>query len=95
MSNGDGGACAFGAAQSVESEAHVLSDQYCVYQLPPQEACDPLSNLPQSASIELVPINEGEHEIATTVDPRNPGLLRFVRDEDAHPEGPRQTGMAP
>jgi hypothetical protein len=95
MSDGDGGACAFGAAPSVGAEAQVLSDQFCVYKLSPQEARDPLSNLPQSASIELERINEGGHEMATTVDPRNPGILRFVRDEDAHPEGPRQTGMAP
>ena len=25
-------------------------------------------------------------DMATTVDSRNPGILRFVRDEDAHPE---------
>jgi hypothetical protein len=95
MSDGDAGACAFGAAPSVGSEAQVLSDQFCVYKLSPQEARDPLSNLPQSASIELGPINEEGNEMAITVDPRNPGVPRFLRNEDAHPEGPRQTGMAP
>ena len=94
MSDGDGGACAFGAAPNIGSEAQVLSDQYCVYQLSPQEARDPLSNLPQSASIELASTAEGGNEMPIVVDPRNPGILRFVRDEDTNPEPP-QSGMVP
>ena len=66
-----------------------------LYKLSPQEARDPLSNLPQSASIELASTEEGVNKMAIVADPRNPGILRFVQDEDAHPEGPRQTGMAP
>jgi hypothetical protein len=78
MSDGDAGACTFGAAPNMGSEALVLSDQYCVYKLSPQEARDPLSNLPQSASIELASTEEGGNEMPIVVDPRNPGILRFV-----------------
>ena len=92
MSDGDCGAVAFGAAPNIGSEAQVLSDQYCVYKLSPQEARDPLSNLPQSALIELASTDEVGNEMPIVVDPRNPGLLRFVRDEDANPEGPPISG---
>lgn len=99
MSDGDCGAGAFGPAPGV-GDARASLDGLAVggglvYVLSPREACSPLSSLLQSDSVELAPTNEGGHEMAVTVDPRNPGVpRRFVRDEDAHPEGPRRTGGA-
>jgi hypothetical protein len=100
MSDGDGGAGAFGAAPCVgdvqPDELTVESE--AVYELSPQECRDQLSSLLHSDSVELAPIHKESHQIhdgpgvGASIYPGNPGIPRFVRDEDAHPEGPRQTG---
>lgn len=86
---GDDGTGASEVAPSVGSEAQVSLDQPHVYKLSPQEARNPLSSLLHSASLETIHGGAGGEVI---VDPRNPGMLRFVRDEDANPEGPPITG---
>src|SRR3954463_9258805 len=96
MSDGDGSAGAFGPAPVVgnvqASLGELALDSHIACELAPQGARDVLSCLLHSDSVELTPTNDRGHEIAVTVDPRNPGLARFVRDEDAHPEGPPITG---
>ena len=104
MSDGDGGAGAFGPAPGVgdvqASLDELAVDGGFVYVLSPQEACYPLSSLLHCDLVELAPTHKDEREIQgdagvwASVDPRNPGITRFVRDEDANPEPP-QSGMAP
>src|SRR4051812_35034375 len=100
MSERNGGAGAFGAAPGVGDGQpdELTGESEAGYELSPQECRDPLSSLLHSDSVELAPIHKEGHQIddgpgmGTSMYPANPGIPRFVRDEDAHPEGPRQTG---